>query len=494
MEEMATGKGPRTVPNGKPGHHGAIARRTFLVGIGAAAASVAAARYGHAAAQPQTATLTPARARVRLMGPDGPETDVFAYGGRVPGPVLRAKQGERLQVTVRNGLAEPTTVHWHGLRIANRMDGVPHLTQPPIAPGETFVYDLDLADAGTFWYHPHANSAVQVGRGLKGALIIDEPDPPAVDRDVVWVLDDWRLSEDGAVAPFGNWHDLSHAGRIGNTVAINGKVPKPFPVRAGERIRLRLINAANARTFGLDFRGHSPWIVALDGHPVEPRPATDLIVLAAGARTDLILDMTGEPGAVLPVVDGYYGRFRYTLVDLMYENGAAVRSERLPAPTRLPDNPVATPSLSDARKIEMTFAGGAMGGMAEAELRGVVTGIRDLARQGMFWAIDGVVSPGMAEDGPGTPLLVIEKGRTCHMTWRNGSAFEHPIHLHGHSVHVLSRNGVVLSEPEIRDTVLVPPRGHVDVAFVADNPGDWMLHCHILEHQQAGMMGFVRVA
>src|SRR5690606_8705650 len=111
---------------------------------------------------------------------------VWAYGS-VPGPVLRARQGERLRVEVVNRLDRPTTVHWHGLRVSNAMDGVPHLTQAPIAPGATFVYEFDLPDAGTYWYHPHQDSAEQIGRGLYGALIVDEHDPPAVDRELVWV-------------------------------------------------------------------------------------------------------------------------------------------------------------------------------------------------------------------------------------------------------------------------------------------------------------------
>jgi FtsP/CotA-like multicopper oxidase with cupredoxin domain len=472
-----------------------IDRRRFLAGAAAGIAVAAMPRSGRSAVDPLNAfDLSPAPADVAIAGADYPKTAVFAFNGQVPAPVLRVKRGERLRVAVRNGLDQGTTVHWHGIRLANPMDGVPFLTQPPIGPGETFVYEFDAKDAGTFWYHPHANSAVQVGRGLYGALIVEEDVPVEVDREILWVLDDWRLQEDAQVAPFGNWHDLSHAGRIGNTVTINGKVPETFPVTSGERIRLRLVNAANARVFGLEFRGHAPWLVAVDGHPVAPKPITGgPVVIAPGARADLVIDMTGKPGESFDIIDGYYRRFAYKLADLAYGADEPARSETLAAPRRLPANPVAEPVLDRAKRFDMTFAGGAMGGMTGATLRGRAMTMRQLAEKGMFWAIDGVAIPNMEKGDPGAPLLTLERGSSAMLRWRNDTAFDHPIHLHGHAFHVVSRNGQPFAHPVIRDTVLIPPQQHVDVAFIADNPGDWMLHCHILEHQQSGMMGYIRV-
>jgi len=152
-------------------------------------------------ADPSSVDLRAGPARVALVGEGYPETPVWAFNGSVPGPIIRAVQGERLQIAVTNELAEPTTVHWHGLRVPVGMDGVPYLSQPPIEPGETFAYAFELPDAGTYWYHPHINSSEQVGRGLYGALIVDEPEPPEVDRELLWVLDDWRLEQD-ASRPF----------------------------------------------------------------------------------------------------------------------------------------------------------------------------------------------------------------------------------------------------------------------------------------------------
>ncbi|NUP90885.1 MAG: multicopper oxidase domain-containing protein, partial [Candidatus Sumerlaeia bacterium] len=169
---------------------------------------------------------------------------------RIAGSIDCAK----VKVTLANEVADATSIHWHGIRLPNAMDGVPHLTQKPVGRGERFVYEFAANDSGTFWYHPHWQSHEQVERGLYGALIVEEDAPPEVDRDVVWMLDDWRLTAEARIAgDFANLFDVSHAGRLGNRVTVNGKAGADFPVRRGERIRLRLVNAANARIFGLRF-------------------------------------------------------------------------------------------------------------------------------------------------------------------------------------------------------------------------------------------------
>src|SRR5687767_6563407 len=241
-------------------------------------------------AQENMRRMRVAVARQSLVGAAHPATDVWAYNGSVPGPILRYRQGERLRIEVENALDVDTTVHWHGIRLPNRMDGVPHLTQAPIARGGRFLYEFELPDAGTYWYHPHLGSPEQVGRGLSGALIVQEREPPAVDRDLVWVLSDWRLDREARITTdFMSFMDASHAGRIGNTVTVNGSIRESFAVRAGERIRLRLINASNARIYGLRFEGHEPSVIALDGHPVAPH-WEGRVLLGPGMRADLILD------------------------------------------------------------------------------------------------------------------------------------------------------------------------------------------------------------
>jgi len=431
--------------------------------------------------------LQPGPARVRLVGGEIPETEVWAYNGVEPGPVLRLRQGTSFRATVENRLAENTTVHWHGIRLPNAMDGVPSITQPPIAPGGHFDYAFTPPDAGTFWYHSHDDSLVQMGRGLAGALIVEEPEPPAVDRDLLWTIQDWRLELDAQIAPgFNNRMETAMDGRVGNTVTINGHVPDTLPVRAGERIRLRLLNAAIARIMALRFEGHRPVIVALDGQPCDPHePADGRILLGPAMRADLMVDMQGEPGRSYRVVDDFYDRLSYTLVRLSY--GAALPLHRHPsdAPRHLPPNPVPRPDLATAMVHEIRMQGGMMGGMGAGGMMG-------MGGQAA-WAING---QSMTGDGSADmpPLFLIARGRSCVLDFKNETAWWHPMHLHGHSFQMLSRDGAPVPHEEWGDTVLVRPREQVRVAFVADNPGDWMLHCHVMEHQVGGLMTTIRVA
>ncbi|MDH3663036.1 MAG: multicopper oxidase family protein, partial [Alphaproteobacteria bacterium] len=416
-------------------------RRRFLQAGAAASSFAAGSLLGLRASQATPMLeLTAGPARVSLVGDEYPETLVWAFNGRVPGPVIRAVQGDRLRIAVNNKLAEPTTVHWHGLRVPVGMDGVPYLSQPPIEPDTTFVYEFDLPDAGTYWYHPHIDSDEQVGRGLYGALIVEETAPPKVDHDVLWVLDDWRLEQDASIAAFGNMHDASHSGRIGNTATINGEIRNRQTVRAGERIRLRLINAANARTFGLTFRDLDPWVIALDGQPVEPHRLGDSsVVLGAGMRVDLIIDMIGEPGSEALVVDGHYGPdYAYELIRFAYADDPPLSEAAAPAPTFLGANPVAEPNLDSAERHRLVFEGGAMGGMRGAMMGGQMMDMRALAGSGRLWAINGKVPDDVYKE---PPLLSAAAGTSHVIEMVNRTAFEHPIHLHGHAFRIITRNG-----------------------------------------------------
>ncbi|WP_265516476.1 multicopper oxidase family protein [Nitratireductor luteus] len=483
-----------------------LTRRTFL---SSAAAGVAASVLPlHAVAAeiplPRDYRLRPGPGTVRLVPAPWNETDAWTYSGTVPGPEIRVRQGDRLRIVVENGLAEETTVHWHGIRTPNAMDGVPHLTQKPIAAGDTFVYEFDAVDAGTFWYHPHQRSAEQVGRGLYGPLIVEEAEPIRVDRDVTWMLDDWRLTRTAAISDdFGGRHDMMHNGRVGNTVTINGRVPESFSVRKGERIRLRLINAANARIFALDFAGHEPAVVALDGQPVTPHaPDGGLVVLGPAMRVDLVLDLTGVAGGRASVVDRFYEGLEYRLVDLAY--GSEPLRQRAPDwSLALPANPLAEPDAANAVRHEVAFNGGMMGQMVMQEMGGSMGGddtsggmmgnmapMRGMMHGDGIWFVNGVAAEGHILE----PMLTLERGKSYVLAMTNATAWHHPIHLHGHSFRVIARNGRPTRYREWQDTVLMAPREKVEIAFVADNPGDWMFHCHILEHQASGMMGVIRIA
>jgi FtsP/CotA-like multicopper oxidase with cupredoxin domain len=418
--------------------------------------------------------------------PYGP-TDVWSYNGSLPGPEIRVRQGDRIRVLARNGLNEGTTVHWHGIRTLNAMDGVPFLTQDPIPVGGEFLYEFDALDAGTFWYHPHQRSSEQVGRGLYGPLIVEEANPIRVDRDLTWMLDDWRMTGDGQIATdFGSRHDAMHGGRIGNSVTINGQIPDRIAVRSGERIRLRLVNAANARIFGLDFGGLAPVVVALDGQPVSPHvPDDDIVVVGPAMRVDLVIDMTGKPGESLTITDVFYRDLEYRLVDLAY--GPDRLRDAVPDwSMELPPNPLAEPDMQAATRHQIIFNGGMMGQMM---MGGGMGSMMEQMREGNMWFINGKAATGHMMD----PLLVLPQGTSHVLQMDNRTAWHHPMHLHGHSFRVITRNGQPTRHREWQDTVLMAPEERVEIAFVADNPGDWMFHCHILEHQAAGMMGIIRV-
>lgn len=465
-------------------------RRSLLAGGASLAAAVAFPRGSRSETTPaKEFALVAGPGRASLVGSPYPDTDVWSYNASVPGSEIRVRQGDRLRIVVENKLAQETTVHWHGLRVPNAMDGVPFLTQKPITPGEKFVYEFEVPDAGTYWYHPHHHSAEQVGRGLSGALIVEEIEPLRVDRDVVWVLGDWRLQRDASIVnDFGNRMEVMMAGRIGNTVTINGHIPQTMRVRAGERIRLRLVNAAPARIFALEFKDHRPWIVAIDGQPVEPHePPEGRLLLGPAMRIDVALDMNAKPGSTAAVIDSFYRDLSYKLIDLAYGEEPSLRERPLNPPVRMPGNTMPEPNLDSAEKHVATLEGGMMSGRGMMGM-GMSNGGRGMG--GMGWSINGVAANGhdMA------PMLNLSRGRSYILAVRNETAWHHPVHFHGHSFRVIARNGRPTRYLEWLDTVLIPPREAADIAFVADNPGDWMFHCHNLDHQGGGMMAVIRVA
>jgi len=468
-----------------------VTRRRLLQLAGAGGGALLLADPGRA--QPVVRRLVAAPALQPILA-DAPPTAIWGYDGSAPGPTLRFRQGDRLAVTVDNLLPAPTTVHWHGIRLPVEMDGVPHAPTPPILPGRSFTYAFDLPDAGTFWYHPHFDDSEQVGRGLAGALIVEEARPPAVDRDLVWVLGDWRLDRGGRIDDgFDDSVDMSHAGRIGNVVTINGRVAtgadSGLTVAANERLRLRLINAASARIFDLAFAGHRPIVLALDAQPLAPsltRPTSpDRIILAPGQRVDLLLDCPHPPASRFAVLDHGSGQ-PARLAELRY--GAARRPAPLTEPVTLPANPLPAPDLAGAVPCRVVLAGGAMGQLAHARLEGEELEMARLIRRGRVWALNGVV--GSSHYHFDTPLMTLRQGQTGRLTVVNETVWPHPVHLHGFPVVELTPEGRF---GPWRDTVLLQPGEQAELAFVAERPGQWMFHCHILEHQAGGMMGFVNV-
>jgi FtsP/CotA-like multicopper oxidase with cupredoxin domain len=480
-------------------------RRAVLGGlVGSAATMLARPPCAHAA-DPLILEARPGT--TRLLGADHPETAIWGYGGVSPGPVIRVRQGGEVQARLVNRIDEPTTIHWHGIRIDNRMDGVAHLTQDEVTPGATFDYRFTAPDAGTFWYHPHAHRPMQQDRGLYGLLIVEEPQPVAVDREIALVLDDWRLERDGTIETrsLASLHDAAHAGRLGNLLTVNGASQPAYAVRGNERIRLRLCSTCNARILQLRFEGVAAHLVATDGQPVDPEPLADgLLTLAPSQRADVVVDVTAAAGETAAIIETT--RSRIVLARLPVESGAPARAQRLASHVRLPANPVTLPAVDrDPLRIPLVMAGGAMGmtmgsgagsGVMAGRMidggtfRGERLGTRDLIRQGMAWTFNGTAGD---PDGHRDPALFsVARGRTVVIEMANDTAWPHAMHVHGHHFRALGRRGAS-ARGWLHDTVLMQPRERMTIAFAADNPGKWMLHCHMLEHQMSGMSSWFEV-
>ena len=427
------------------------------------------------------------------IAPEGySTTPVWTYGGTVPGPEIRVRAGERVRRRFVNELPQASAVHWHGIRIENAMDGAAGVTQDPVPPGGTFDYDFVAPDPGTYWYHAHARSWEQIARGLAGPLIVEEAEPwqgleGAVTSEATLMLSDWRLQEDGALheESFGALHDWAHAGRIGNTVTIGGAIDARLPVRRGERLRLRLINAATARIMPLRLPGLAPVLVALDGHPVTPRPAGE-IVLAPAQRADVVVDVPSEMAEPLPILLDA-GRDQWVEIGALIDGGAAPLPPQDRPVRPLPMTMDHALDLSAPQEEVLRMEGGAMGGLERARLDGVDRDFRQLVAARRVWAFNGVAGD-MDEPAFRAPL-----GRTVRLRLVNDTAWAHGIHLHGHHFEILSRGGRPDPHRDRRDTVLVMPDEPVEIAFVADNPGRWLLHCHMLGHQASGMLSWFEV-
>lgn len=430
----------------------AVNRRTF---ISMSAAGLAAPHISLAA--PFVLRAAPVTAQILPAG-DG-TTEMLGYNGTSPGPELRFKQGDTVDIRFENAIGEGSAVHWHGIRIKNAMDGVPYMTQPMVEDGEAFDYRFVVPDAGTYWYHSHNRSWEQVARGLYGPLIVEESTPPDVDHDITVILDDWRIERTGEIVEnFGNRHDFSHAGRLGTYAKAISSVQK---VRSKDRVRLRFINSATARIFPLQISGLEGKVVALDGMPLnEPREIEETFI-APAQRMDVIADVTDTIRFVFATRGEPY------LLGEIALDGENTSIER-PAINVLPPANVPSASAPD-RKLTLRMQGGAMGG----------------AHQGDdIWSFDGI--SGM----PDEPWVRVSRGEVVQITLSNETSFPHGIHLHGHHFFELEPDGALGA---YRDTSLLQRQEKRDILCVFDNPGKWLFHCHMLGHAASGMRTWIEV-
>ncbi|TFB71580.1 multicopper oxidase family protein [Cryobacterium glaciale] len=481
-----------------------LTRRT-VVGAGLSAAALLALT----ACSPQPQLLSPQSAAVRAaekrrlssgnsvkVDLRASETTVDLAGtlaatwsyGALPAATIRTTQGDLITARVVNDLPEATTVHWHGIALRNDMDGAPHLTQDPIPPQSEFNYQFLAPNAGTYWFHPHVGT--QRDRGLLGALIIEDPHEPLVyDDEWVVVLDDWidgvnatppeifaELSQGMRGASNSQSNIMQNArssllrGHAGDVkyphYLVNGRPaadPETFRSRPGARIRIRLINAGGDTAFRVALGSHRMTITHTDGYPVE-HVDVDSILLGMGERYDVLVTLGDGAFPFVAEAEGKQAR-----------GFAVVRTASL-----------ATAPASNVTVPELTGQVGTADQLvADAEF---ALPIKDIDRQltvrltgGMAsydWALD---KRPFNMDKPLDNARIIRAGERVGIDFVNTTTMWHPMHLHGHTYQHLGGG------PR-KDTSIVVPGQTLSVIFDADNPGQWMLHCHNVYHSESGMM------
>ncbi len=438
--------------------------------------------------QTVAARLSPRPATVDL---GGLTVQTWAYDDAVPGPLLRATAGDLLSVGVTNSLSDSTSVHWHGIALRNDMDGVPGTTQAPIPAGGEFTYGFTVPDPGTYFYHPH--SGLQLDRGLYGVLVVDDPHEPG-DYDLEWVvvLDDWvdgtgRTPDDvlaeleqgsgqgmggmgGGMGGMGggmggSGQQSSLLGDAGDVdyphYLVNGRVPAaPVTLRGkpGQRVRIRLVNAGSDTAFRVALGDHRLTVTHSDGFPVQPS-TVDAVVLGMGERYDVLVTLgdgafplvaqaEGKQGRGLALVRTASGQAPSSTTAVAELGGTTVMSTDLRASNevRLASRPVDT--------SHDVVLGGSMGAYR--------------------WTING-------RTFDNAKPLQVREGERVRLRLRNATMMLHPMHVHGHTFALVDGGAR-------KDTVIVPPMRQVDVELQADNPGQWVTHCHNAYHMAAGMM------
>ncbi len=424
--------------------------------------------------------LTAKETRKNLISEQYPSSTLWTYNGESPGPKIRAQRGERIRVRLINELSEPTSIHWHGIRIENSMDGVAGLTQDPVPPGETFEYDFVVPDAGTYWYHAHTKSWNQVARGLYGPLIIEgDSEDFDSEHDITLVLDDWLLGQDGAldILSLGSAVDWSHGGRLGNWLTVNGRPPHELNLNAGEAYRLRLMNVSNARSFEIDPNSFDAKILAFDGQATPQAQVLGYspMILGSAQRVDLLVQP--RPGGSFSINELSNGQ-TYPMVNFkVVGNKEPVASAIALKPNDLPE-----PDIENATTFKLHMTGGAMGRIGETTYNGEVMSGDDFVNFKQFWALNGVANL------PEEPFFRVERNESVIIEVFNDTSFLHAMHVHGHHFRIIERIGVSIDEGQPwKDTFLIGARQTTRIAFVADNPGKWLFHCHMLEHAAAGM-------
>ena len=449
----------------------------------------------------------------------GQSYTMYAFNGQSPGPLLEVARGAAVVVAFTNHLAESTTVHWHGIRLENRFDGVAELTQPAVPPGGAFTYHVRFPDAGIYWYHPHVREDVQQALGLYGNVLVRPPGGAAygpANREEVLMLGDVLVGESGLV-PFGR-EGATHAlmGRFGNVFLVNGEPGYHLTVRRGEVVRFVLTNASSTRTLNLSFPGTRMKVVASDAGAFERETWVESVVLGPAER--YVVHVRFErPGRVaflnrVQGLDHVWGRFfpEVDTLGLIAVGATPVREDLAPSFRALRSDSATSRELAPYRRflarppdkaLVLTLRTSGLPPVTERLMQLDSIYFAPVEWSGtmpmMNWAsttreVQWILrDPATGREnmdidwrfqrGEPVKLRLVNERRSFH-------GMQHPIHLHGQRFLVLAVNGVPNDDLVWKDTVLVPAGSVVDILVDPANPGRWMLHCHIAEHLEAGMM------
>lgn len=449
---------------------------------------------------------------------NGVTVPVWTFNGSAPGPEIRVEKGQKVRVTIKNELSAPVSIHWHGYPVPNKMDGIPGITQDAVAPGKSFTYAFVASQAGTYWYHSHQDSVNQVDRGLYGAFIVEDP-KEKYDKDYTLMLDEWvtdknqinrqikamtseaQTKKNNGDSGMGNMPGMDMGGsdpsssdsgnsngmnRSGNMMAdkmsmynlytINGKsgsLVKPLTVKKGDKVRLRFINAGYL-PHNIHIHGHNIKVIATDGQSINKPQAVKnkVISIAPGERYDV--SFTADNPGKWAIEDHGTAKGTNGMKALIDYEGSKASTDQPNASTQLPainfaDYGTKTkPQFTLNQKYDLTYTMNLNAGMNG---------------NGMIYTING-------KTFPNTNPINVKKGDLVKVKLVNQDMMNnHPMHLHGHEFQILSKNGKPLAgSPLYKDTLNIKPGETYVVAFLANNPGRWMFHCHDLHHANAGMV------
>ena len=449
---------------------------------------------------------------------------MYGFNGEVPGPLIRVPQNATITVRFHNRIDLPSTVHWHGLRLDNKYDGVPEITQAEVPPGGNYVYKVHFPDAGVYWYHPHVREDIEQPMGLFGNMLVDSPDRnyySPVNQEQALMFDDLLVNADSLI-PFGKESpDFALMGRVGNVLLVNGETRYALNVHAGDVVRFYLTNVANSRTYNISFGGAQMKVVASDQSRFEHEAWVPSVILAPAERyvVEVRFDHPGSYALVNAVqaINHYKGEFEQEVDTL----GTVTVSSSAAAPdysrqfATLRSNAAVSRDIAPYRKyfnkapdkkLTLTMQSTALP-LATVQFMSIdtayfapvewVDGMPDMnwlsTAKEVRWILrdDATGKENMDIDwhvrqGSVVKLRIFNDPKSFH-------PMQHPIHLHGQRMLVVSRDGVPNTNLVWKDTALIPVGSTVDLLIDASNPGAWLLHCHIAEHMGAGMMAVMHV-